>query len=103
MVYLENNKDNWIEYLKNSIPELKVVAPEATYLLWIDISSLKIGSAKFTKKLEELAKLRVISGVTFGEDGDNFIRVNIACPLNTLKDGLQRLKKGVEEIKALEI
>ena len=103
LVYLENNKDYLIEYLKNSIPELKVVAPEATYLLWIDISNLKIGSAKFTKKLEELANLRVISGVTFGEDGDNFIRVNIACPLATLKDGLQRLKKGIEEIKALEI
>ena len=103
LIYLENNKDYLIEYLKNSIPELKVVTSEATYLLWIDISSLKIGSTKFAKKLEELAKLRVISGVTFGEDGDNFIRVNIACPLTTLKDGLQRLKKGVEEIKALEI
>lgn len=103
LIYLENNKDYLIEYLKNSIPELKVVISEATYLLWIDISSLKIGSTKFAKKLEELAKLRVISGVTFGEDGDNFIRVNIACPLTTLKDGLQRLKKGVEEIKALEI
>ncbi|MBL3520879.1 pyridoxal phosphate-dependent aminotransferase [Arcobacter lanthieri] len=99
LVYLENNKDFLINYINKYIPSLKVVKAEATYLLWIDISELNISSVEFTKKLEDIGKLRVISGKTFGENGDNFIRINIACPKDILKDGLERLKLTVDSIK----
>ena len=81
---------------------LEVVKPEATYLLWIDISKLNISSTKLANKLENIGKIRIISGGTFGKNGDNFIRINIACPLKTLKDGLNRLKNGINQIKTLE-
>ncbi|WP_198305318.1 MalY/PatB family protein [Arcobacter vandammei] len=93
--YLESNKKLVEDFIKNELKELKVVNLEATYLMWIDISSLNISSAEFTKILEDFAKLRVISGITFGKDGDNFIRVNIATPKELLKDALKRLKSGV--------
>ena len=50
----------------------------------------------FTKKLEEIGNIRVISGATFGENGDNFIRVNIATPLEILKEALLSIKKTIE-------
>ncbi|QKF73634.1 putative C-S lyase [Aliarcobacter faecis] len=99
LVYLERNRDFLTDFIEKNIPELKVIKAEATYLLWIDIKELNIDSIKFTKRLEELGKLRVIAGATFGENADNFIRINIACPFETLKDGLNRLKDGVNKIK----
>ena len=84
------------DFIIKNIPNLKVVKAEATYLLWIDISSLGLNSKEFTKKLKELGNVRVISGVTFGENGDNFIRVNIATPLEILKEALFSIKKTIE-------
>ncbi|AXK49002.1 cystathionine beta-lyase [Aliarcobacter trophiarum LMG 25534] len=95
LVYLEENKDFLIDYINKNIPKIKVVVPESTYLLWLDISNLNIGSKQLSKKLEDFGKLRVISGITYGENGDNFLRINIACPKEILKDGLQRLGKTI--------
>jgi cystathionine beta-lyase len=96
LIYLEKNKNFLEDFIAKNIPNLKVVKAEATYLLWIDISSLGLNSKEFTKKLEELGNVRVISGVTFGENGDNFIRVNIATPLEILKEALLSIKKTIE-------
>src|SRR5574344_2171664 len=98
LIYLEKNRDFLEDYIRKNIPNLKVVKAEATYLLWIDISNLGINSKEFTKKLEELGNVRVISGVTFGENGDNFIRVNIATPLEILKEALEGIKRVVESL-----
>lgn len=99
LIYLEKNRDFTIDFIKENIPELKVIKPEATYLLWIDCSSLKIVSEELAQKLIELAKLRIASGVTYGKNGKEFIRINIACPIKVLEEGLNRLQKGIELIK----
>ena len=96
LIYLEKNKNFLEDFIAKNIPNLKVVKAEATYLLWIDISSLNMDSKTFTKKLEEIGNIRVISGATFGENGDNFIRVNIATPLEILKEALLSIKKTIE-------
>ena len=100
LIYLEKNKNFLEDFIAKNIPNLKVVKAEATYLLWIDISSLGLNSKEFTKKLEEIGNIRVISGATFGENGDNFIRVNIATPLEILKEALESIKRVVESLKA---
>ena len=96
LIYLEKNKNFLEDFIAKNIPNLKVVKAEATYLLWIDISSLNMDSKTFTKKLEEIGNIRVISGATFGENGDNFIRVNIATPLEILKEAVRSIKKTIE-------
>ncbi|MGJ0344608.1 pyridoxal phosphate-dependent aminotransferase [Aliarcobacter cryaerophilus] len=98
LLYLEKNKNFLEDFIAKNISNLKVVKAEATYLLWIDISSLGLNSKEFTKKLEELGNVRVISGVTFGENGDNFIRVNIATPLEILKEALNGIKNTIESL-----
>ncbi|MGJ0493746.1 MalY/PatB family protein [Aliarcobacter cryaerophilus] len=98
LIYLEKNKNFLEDFIAKNIPKLKVVKAEATYLLWIDISSLGLNSKEFTKKLEEIGNVRVISGVTFGENGDNFIRVNIATSLEILKEALEGMKRVVESL-----
>ena len=99
LVYLEKNRDFLEDFIAKNIPNLKVVKAEATYLLWIDISHLGLNSKEFTKKLEEIGNVRVISGSTFGENGDDFIRVNIATSFEILKEALNGLKNTVLSLK----
>lgn len=93
--YLYENKKVVDDYLKTSIPDIKLVPSEATYLLWLDCTKLDIKSKEFTKLLQDETGLLVSPGVQFGQNGDEFLRLNIACPKELLLDGLKRLEKGV--------
>ncbi|PUE65104.1 MalY/PatB family protein [Arcobacter caeni] len=99
LIYLENNRDYLMEYIGQNIPELKVIKSEATYLMWIDCSALKIESEALVEQIRQIGKLRIASGTTYGENAKEFIRINIACPMDTLKDGLNRLYNSIDTIK----
>ena len=97
--YLEGNIEYLISFIGEKMPMLKVIKPEATYLVWIDCSSLGLTSKEFCSKLLHDGKLRVNEGSTYGEAGEGFIRMNIACPRVILKEGLDRLLKTVNSLK----
>jgi cysteine-S-conjugate beta-lyase len=99
LIYLEKNRNYLMEYIGQNIPELKVIKAEATYLMWIDCSALKIGSEALVERIRQIGKLRISSGTTYGENAKEFIRINIACPMDTLKDGLNRLHSSIDTIK----
>lgn len=94
--YLEENRDYLISFINKRIPKLKVLKPEATYLIWIDCRSLGINSKELSEKIFEQGKLRINDGQTYGEAGKGFIRINIACPRAVLIEGLERLEKVLE-------
>jgi len=94
--YLKENRDFLISFIKERIPKLKVVIPEATYLIWIDCRSLGMSSQELSKKIFEEGSLRINAGYTYGEAGEGFIRINIACPRALLVEGLERLEKVVK-------
>ncbi len=96
--YIENNKAYVINTLKNNLPSLHVVFSQATYLLWIDCSSISYDSIVLTNKLRELTGLFVSGGTVYGGNGKHFIRMNIACPMERLKDGVARFISGINQI-----
>ena len=95
LAYLQDNIKEVHSFINKELPDLSVMDPEATYLLWIDFRKL----GKSEKELEELlldkGKLALEPGSKFGEDGEGYFRMNIACTRETLTDGLQRLKKAL--------
>ncbi|MCG3665298.1 pyridoxal phosphate-dependent aminotransferase [Aliarcobacter butzleri] len=100
LIYLEKNRDFVIEFVNKYIPQLKIIKPEATYLLWIDCSKLNIDSQPLVDKIYELGKVRLASGITYGKNAEKFIRINIACPKELLEDGLQRIQKTINLLKS---
>ncbi|MEG0368358.1 MAG: aminotransferase class I/II-fold pyridoxal phosphate-dependent enzyme, partial [Coprobacillus sp.] len=94
-IYIENNKQVAVAYIKEHIPDLYVIPSEATYLLWIDCSKISLDSEELTKLIRERTGLYVSSGKEYGDNGQSFIRMNIACPLERLKEGLERLNRGI--------
>ena len=92
---LYENKQIVKDYLACELPVIRLVECDATYLLWLDCSSLKVPSKVLSGFLRTNQGLFLSSGVDFGQNGDNFLRLNIACPQKLLKEGLGRLKAGV--------
>ena len=102
---LFSNKMIVDEFLKTEIPEIKLVPGNATYLLWLDCSKLYRESHEdgfsndLSQFLRENVGLFLSPGVQFGENGDDFLRMNIACPQELLLEGLNALKIGIEKYK----
>lgn len=92
---LYENKQTVKEYLESELPIIKLVECDATYLLWLDCSALNTQSKVLSEFLRENQGLFLSAGSDFGECGDNFLRMNIACPKELLLQGLAKLKAGV--------
>lgn len=93
--YLYENKQTAREFIKSELPDLHLVSSEATYLLWIDCRKITKDSEKLAVFLRKKTGLYLSAGKQYGKTGEGFLRMNIACRKEVLKDGLQRLKDGI--------
>ena len=100
--YTENNIKFVKEYLEKNIPELFCEIPDGSYFAWIDFSKLKISSEEFQKYLIDIGEVAIMPGLTYGEEGRYFLRLNVACSIKKVKDGLERIKKSVDYIKEIK-
>lgn len=96
--YLHKNYLFLKEFIEEQIPEIKVNRLEATYLVWLDCSSLKMPSEKLSQNIQLFGKLRLNPGTMYGAAGEGFLRLNLGCPKDLLQDGLERLKTAIEVI-----
>jgi len=91
--YLQNNYTYLEDFFRINMPEVKVMKPEATYLIWVDFSAYGLLDEELNQKLIE-AGVGLNRGVQFGKQGSGYMRINIGCPLSTLKEALARIKKA---------
>lgn len=91
MEYIEGNLEYMINFFKENIPEIKVIKPQGTYLAWLDFTALNIPRKELNHILIDKAKVALNDGYMFGKSGENFQRINIACPRLILEEGLKRM------------
>lgn len=96
MDYLSDNLEFLSEYINNSIPEIKVIKPEGTYLVWLDCRNLGMNKKELHDFMLDKAKVWFDDGHMFGENGQGFERINIACTKATLKEALDRIKNALK-------
>ena len=94
--YLSVNYNYLRAYFDEYLPEFPVVMLEGTYLVWVDCRGLGLSSREIADILLEKEKVQVNPGSLYGEAGEGFIRLNIACPREKLIEGLNRLKRGLK-------
>lgn len=93
--YVYENKNYVSRFLKNELPQVKLVPSDATYLLWLDCRGLNVGSDELCDAIRQKTGLILSSGRTYGESGDGFLRMNVACQRKRVIDGCERLKRGI--------
>ena len=92
---LYENKQKVKDYLADELPIIRLVECDATYLLWLDCSALNVSSKVLSEFLRQNHGLFLSAGSDFGDCGDRFLRMNIACPEKLLMQGLGKLKGGI--------
>ena len=88
--YLHANYLYMREFCREHLPEFPVTILEGTYLVWMDCRKLGISSDELERRLVTETGLWLNAGTMYGAEGEGFMRWNIACPRNTLAEGLKR-------------
>ena len=100
MPYIADNYALLKDTFTKEVPNYEVLKLEGTYLAWVDIRKSGLTANALTEKLLREGKVQVNSGVIYSKnDGEGYIRINLACPRATLQEGLKRI---VNVLKACE-
>lgn len=94
--YLNGNIEFAIDFIKKRMPVIKVQKPEATYLLWLDFRHLGLKPEELKQLMINEAKVGMNDGISFGEQGTGFQRLNVACPREILKNALEHIEKAIK-------
>jgi len=91
--YLQSNFDYLSDFLQSQLPEISFEQPQATYLAWMDVSKLGLTSEELQNKLINKGRVGIMPGKTYGDS--QYLRMNIACPISKLQEGLKRMERGI--------
>ena len=95
--YIHGNYLFFKDYCEEHLPQLPVAPLEGTYLAWMDCRSLGIPSEELEEELMKEAKLWLNAGSMYGKEGEGFMRWNLACPRQLVKEGLERFSQFVNK------
>ena len=98
IAYIEGNIDFVEEYLRENIPAVKIMKPQASYLVWMDFTDLGLEHAALVDMLINKARLAMNDGAMFGVEGEQHMRLNVGTTRAVLKQALDQLKEAVSEI-----
>ena len=96
--YLTENLHFVRSFLWEKLPQVRIVEPEGTYLVWLDFKDLGLSDRQLEDLIVNRARLWLDAGKMFGEGGEGFQRINIACPRAILKKALIQLEQAISSI-----
>lgn len=97
--YLAGNLAYIRQFLREKLPEIALIEPEGTYLVWLDLRKLGLTEQQQRQLIVQDAKLWLDTGTLFGQGGEGFERINIACPRTTIEQAMQRLEHAVHKTR----
>jgi cystathionine beta-lyase len=97
--YLDGNCEYVVDYLKKYIPQIKTRKPEGTYLMWLDCREMNMTSSQIQELLVSKAGIALNPGRIFGDEGELFVRMNVATQRSVLVKAMDNLRNAVEQKK----
>ena len=98
MEYLKGNLSFLQQYIAEKMPQVKIIPPQGTYLVWLDFRNAGINPTRLGKFVREDARVGLEAGTIFGCREPGFERMNIACPRTILAQGLGRIEKALQAL-----
>ncbi len=89
--HLNSNLNLLIRRFGERIPQIPIIKPQGTYLVWLDCRSLNLDHLELRKLMLEKARVFLDEGYIFGDEGKGFERINIACPQSILEEAIDRI------------
>ncbi|HEY4386552.1 MAG TPA: aminotransferase class I/II-fold pyridoxal phosphate-dependent enzyme, partial [Ktedonobacteraceae bacterium] len=94
--YLKANLAFLTAYFAEHIPQIKVIQPEGTYLVWLDCRELGLDPQSLQEFAIKQARIAFDEGFIFGPEGEGFNRLNIACPQAILEQACKNIEWAVK-------
>lgn len=94
--YIQENIDFTDEYLKTHIPAIRMIRPQASYLIFLDCRGMGVSQKELVDFFVDGAHLALNDGAMFGKEGEGFMRLNVACPRSVLRQALDQIKEAYE-------
>ena len=96
--YLKENLDYMRAFLQEKIPQIRLVEPEGTYLVWLDCRGLGLSDEELEDLITNKARLWLSAGSKFDPECGQYERVNIACPKSILEQAMNQLEIAVKGV-----
>ncbi|PIF53352.1 cystathionine beta-lyase [Pseudomonas sp. 29] len=91
--YLQANRDWLVEAVRNRLPGVTMNVPQGTYLAWLDCSALDLDNPQ--QFFLEQGKVGLSAGLDFGDQHQQFVRLNFGCPRSLLEEGIARMERAL--------
>ena len=98
MEYVRGNIEYVKRFTEERLPGVRMIDHEGTYLVWLDFSKTGLTVEEIDDLIVNKAKLWLDSGHIFGPVGEGFQRINVACPIATLTEALERIEAALKQI-----
>lgn len=99
MLYLKNTRDQVDGYLSEYLPDIQLIKPEGTYLLWLDCRALNMNDKQLKHFFVHEAEVGLSPGALFGKNGSGFMRMNIGTPRHNIMTALENIRKACNRVK----
>ena len=96
--YLKENLEFLKSFISQNLPQVRVIEPEGTYLVWLDFRDLGYDTKELTNIIKGKAKVALEDGFLFGKEGRGFQRINIACPRSIIEEALTRISNAFNSV-----
>lgn len=101
--YLQGNL-LWLEqFVRDEIPQITLIRPQGTYLVWLDFRRFMPDDNQRRKFMLDEAKIWLDDGPMFGAEGSGYERINIACPRSVLEQAMHQLKRAMENVSSHDL
>ena len=91
--YLQANRDWLVEAVRSRLPGVTINVPQGTYLAWLDCSALDLADPQ--QFFLEQGKVGLSAGLDFGDQHQQFVRLNFGCPRSLLEEGIARMERAL--------
>ena len=96
--YVEANIDFMEQYIKENMPKMGMIRPQASFLVFLDARGLGLPHDELVKFFIREAKVGMNDGAMFGEEGSGYMRMNLGCPRSILEKALNQIKAAYDKI-----
>ena len=94
LAYIQGNIDYVDAFTKQHTPKIKVIRPQASYLVWLDCRDMGLSQEALNDFFVDKAHLALNDGISFGKEGEGFMRLNVASPRSVLEQAMNQLAEA---------
>ncbi|MED7666513.1 putative C-S lyase [Pseudomonas moraviensis subsp. stanleyae] len=91
--YLQANRDWLVDAVRTRLPGVTINVPQGTYLAWLDCTALDLPDPQ--RFFLEQGKVGLSAGLDFGDQHQQFVRLNFGCPRALLEEGIARMERAL--------